>query len=137
MNEDLKLSVFANLQSYNSKAVGMDEIVRMVRHDIIVKNKTLGYRAMAKTISKAEANKNIKEKIVEAFSVAVLFNGTGKKPEHVVGFTGLAMCDLDEVADVEQARRLITSDPHTLLFYESISKKGLPGDLPLQERGQW
>ena len=97
MNEDLKLSVFANLQSYNSKPVGMDEIVRMVRHDIIVKNKTAGYRAMAKTISEAEAKKNIKEKIVEAFSVAVLFNGTGKRAEHVSGFTGLAMVDFDKI----------------------------------------
>ncbi len=160
MNEDLKLSVFANLQSYNSKPVGIDEIVRMVRHDIIVKNKTLGYRAMAKTISEAEAKKNIKEKIVEAFSVAVLFNGTGKRAEHVLGFTGLAMVDFDKIdnglltiddchADgsipkssppkiggvperggsmttaLEQVKRLIIADPHTLLCYTTISNKGL------------
>ena len=160
MNEDLRLSVFANLQSYNSKAVGMDEIVRMVRHDIIVKNKTLGYRSMAKTISEAEAKKNIKEKIVEAFSVAVLFNGMGKKAENVSCFTGLAMVDLDKIdkgqftiddyhADgsipkssppkiggvperggsmttaLEQVKRLIIADPHTLLCYTTISNKGL------------
>ena len=139
MNEDLKLSVFANLQSYNSKAVGMEEIVRMVRHDIIVKNKTLGYRAMAKTISEAEAKKNIKEKIVEAFSVAVLFNGTGKRAENVLGFTGLAMVDFDKIdnglltiddchADASKLTQLmqkINSDPHTFISYKTISGNGI------------
>ena len=40
MNKELKVSIFANLQGYASKEVGMDEIVRLIKYDTIVKQKT-------------------------------------------------------------------------------------------------
>ena len=126
MKEDVKISIFANLQSFNSKAVGLEEVVRMTRHDDILAQKTAAYRQMAKVISKEEAKKNIKEKSVEAFSVGVQFNGTGKRPEHVVAFTGLAMCDLDNINKDKLAmvKQRIVSDPHTMFCYETISGNG-------------
>ena len=124
MNKELKLSLFANLHSFSSKPVGLEEVVRLVRHDTLVAQKTAAYRQIAKTISPEEAKKRIKETQVEAFSVGVLFNGAGRQPEHVVRFTGLAMCDFDHVTDLEQIKQKVISDPHTLLFYKTISGDG-------------
>ncbi len=125
MEKELKVSLFANLQSLKSKEVDMKEIVRMLRYDYILKQKTASYRDMARVISRKEANKNIKEKRIEAFSVGVLFNGAGKQSENVAGFTGLAMCDLDHVEDaLAEVKRLIMADPHTLVCYETVSGQG-------------
>ena len=94
---DLKVSIFANLQAYASKEVSMDEVIRMIKHDPYISQKTATYRQMASVISREEANKNIKVARMEAVSVGVVFNGTGKQPENVVRFTGLAMVDLDKI----------------------------------------
>ena len=59
MNEELKVSIFANLQSYTSKEIGMDEVIRLIKHDAIVKQKTAVYRQMAHVLSREEANKNV------------------------------------------------------------------------------
>ena len=40
MNEEIKVSIFANLQSYTSKEICMDEVIRLIKHDAIVKQKT-------------------------------------------------------------------------------------------------
>ena len=94
---DLKVSIFANLQAYANKEVSMDEVIRMIKHDLYVSQKTAAYRQMASVISREEANKNVKVARMEAVSVGVVFNGTGKQPENVVRFTGLAMVDLDKI----------------------------------------
>ena len=69
MNKELKVSIFANLQGYASKEVGMDEIVRLIKYDTIVKQKTAVYRQMAHVLSREEANKNVKVKSMEACSL--------------------------------------------------------------------
>ena len=94
---DLKVSIFANLQAYANKEVSMDEVIRMIKHDLYVSQKTAAYRQMASVISREEANKSVKVARMEAVSVGVVFNGTGKQPENVVRFTGLAMVDLDKI----------------------------------------
>ena len=94
---DLKVSIFANLQAYANKEVSMEEVIRMIKHDLYVSQKTAAYRQMASVISREEANKNVKVARMEAVSVGVVFNGTGKQPENVVRFTGLAMVDLDKI----------------------------------------
>ena len=126
MNEELKVSIFANLQSFVSKEIGMDEVVRLIKHDAIVKQKTAVYRQMAHVISREEANKNVKVKSMEACSVAVVFNGTGRQPENIVRFTGLAMVDLDKLDDqLSAVIQKVMADPHTFLFYTTISGDGL------------
>jgi len=126
-NQFEMVSLFANLRSYSSKAVGMEEIVRIIRYDTYTRQITETYRNMARTISREEANKRIKDERIEACSVAVLFNGTGRRPEHVVKFTGLAMCDFDHLdcSRMEQIVESITKDPHTLLCYRTVSGEGL------------
>ena len=126
MNEELKVSIFANLQSYTSKEVGMDEIVRLIKYDTIVKQKTAVYRQMAHVLSREEANKNVKVKSMEACSVAVVFDGNGKQPENVVRFTGLAMVDLDKLGDkLPTVYQKVIADPHTEDCYTTISGEGL------------
>ena len=126
-NELEKVSLFANLRSYGSKAVGLEEIVHLIRYDTYVRQKTETYRHLAVTISRDEANRRVKAERMEACSVGVLFNGTGRQPEHVVGFTGLALCDMDHIepSRLEEARRLVMDDPHALLCYRTISGEGL------------
>lgn len=126
MNKELKVSIFANLQGYASKEVGMDEIVRLIKYDAIVKQKTAVYRQMAHVLSREEANKNVKVKSMEACSVAVVFDGNGKQPENVVRFTGLAMVDLDKLGDkLPTVFQKVIADPHTEDCYTTISGEGL------------
>ena len=143
MNNELKVSIFANLQSVKSKEVSLDEVIRMTRHDEIIRQKTEGYRQMAQVISREEANRRVKVERMEAFSVGVVFNGSGKQPEHVVRFTGLAMFDIDHVSTLnikhgtlnmanadermKYVRNLIINDPHTMVCYKTISNDGYRG----------
>ena len=124
---DLKLSIFKDLQSYESKAVELDTILWWIKCDQSVKSKTELYRNLAKTITREEANKKVKNSIMPAFSVAVVFNGKGKQTTHVTRVTGLSICDIDHVEEskMEEVRSKILADPHTLLAYRTISGEGL------------
>ena len=124
--ESIKLSIFKDLQSYDSKPVGLDTVLWWIKNDQSVKNKTELYRNLVKTISREEANKKVKDTIMPAFSVALLFNGNGKQTIHATRVTGLAICDIDHVAPdmMEAVRQKIASDPHTLLYYITISGEG-------------
>ena len=97
MVKELRVSIFANLQAYASKDYSIDEVIRLVKYDTFVKQKTAAYRQMASIISREEANKRIKVERTEAFAVSVLYDGSGKQPENIVRFTGLAMVDLDKM----------------------------------------
>ena len=127
MDKEVKFSIFKNLQSHNSKEVGINEVIRLIRYDTYVSQKTAAYRQMASVISRDEANRRVKVERVEAVSVGVVYNGEGKQPEHVVEFTGIAMVDLDKI----DAKKLATvfqkviADPHTFLCYTTISGEGL------------
>ena len=123
---NLKLSLFKSLNSYESRAVGLDEIMRLIVHDRDVTDKTSLYRQIARNVSRDKA-KEVKEQRMPAFSVGVLFNGSGRKPEHVLQATGMAMCDIDHIDQsmMEEVRLKIHSDPHTLICYQTISGEGL------------
>ena len=123
---DLKLSIFKDLQSYESKAVGLDTVLWWIKSDQSVQQKTELYRNLAKTITREEANKKVKDSIMPAFSVAVVFNGNGKQTTHVTRVTGLSICDIDHVEreKMEEVRCKILADPHTVLAYTTISGEG-------------
>ena len=93
--EKCRVSLFQCLRAYSSAKVGIDEIVRLIRYDEAVKNKTEAYRRMAMAIGKKKADEEVKERAMPAFSVGVLFDGNGRQAQHVLGFTGLALCDID------------------------------------------
>ena len=132
---DLKLSLFKSLNSYESRAVGLDEIKRLIVYDQDVTDKTNLYRQIARNVSRDKA-KEVKEQRMPAFGVGVVFNGWGRKAEHILQSTGLAMCDMDHIGSekgivnsekftFEDLKLKISSDPHTLICYETISGEGL------------
>lgn len=126
--DELRLSLFASPKSYSGKLVPLSEIVRMIRYDDILRERTLQYRDIMAAMGKKTANKNIKERLVHAFSVAVTFKGLGHSSEQASQWTGIAMCDIDQIddpTDVETAFDRLTHDPHVLLMYRTISGKGL------------
>ena len=124
--QDIKLSMFKDLQSYESKAVSLDTVLWWIKCDLSVQQKTELYRNLAKTITREEANKKVKDSIMPAFSVAVVFNGLGKQTTHATRVTGLSICDIDHVerGKMEEVRCKIWADPHTVLAYTTISGEG-------------
>ena len=126
MDKDLKLSLFKCLEAYESKPVGMEEIIRLIKYDTIVEQRTADYRKMAYAVSRDKANDEVKKKLMPAFGLAVVFSGNGRQASQIVKTTGLAMCDLDHVVPsaAPTVRTQICQDPHTLLCYKTISGEG-------------
>ena len=124
--QNVKLSIFKDLQSYDSKPVSLDTVLWWIRNDQSVVQKTELYRNLAKTITREEANKKVKNSIMPAFSVAVLFNGLGKQSTHATRVTGLSICDIDHVGKEKrgEVREKLWNDPHTVLAYETVSGEG-------------
>ena len=133
-----KLSLFQCLTSVPSKAVGLEEVVRLIRYDNGVTAKTENYRRMASVLGKEKADEEVKKKLVPAFSVGVLFDGNGRGAANVLGFTGLALCDIDHVSGegqevrgerndqaLNEAFEKAKADPHALMVYRTISGDGL------------
>ena len=96
-----KLSLFQSLNSSPSRAVGMGEVVRYIHYDNDVKQKTESYRQMESVLGKAKADEEVKRRLVPACSVGVLFDGNGRGAANVLGFTGLALVDIDHVVSEE------------------------------------
>ena len=132
-----KLSLFQSLNSSPSRAVGMEEVVRYIHYDNDVKQKTESYRQMESVLGKAKADEEVKRRLVPACSVGVLFDGNGRGAANVLGFTGLALVDIDHVVSEElrvkseefatainAIRQKIIDDPHTLLCYVTIGGNG-------------
>ena len=133
-----KLSLYQCLTSSPSRAVGMEEIVRLIRYDNDVRYKTESYRKMASVLGKEKADEEVKRKMVPACSIGVLFDGNGRNAANILGFTGLALCDIDgltpnpsprgeggDYSVVDEAFLKAKADPHTLIVYRTISGKGL------------
>lgn len=62
MNNNQKISLFKNLCSFNSKTVDLQEILRLVKYDSDVANKSEVYLKMMKAVGKKEADSQVKEK---------------------------------------------------------------------------
>ena len=126
--DELKVSLFACPKSYSSALVPFGEIIRLMRYDDILRERTDQYRETMAAMGKKTANKNIKERLVHAFSVSVTFKGLGHSSEQAAQWTGLAMCDIDKIEDpveLEEVFERLTHDPHVLLMYRTISGTGL------------
>ena len=120
-----QFSLFQHLQAVASRAIPLEEMVRLIQYDSDVTTKTNNYRRMAGVLGKKKADEEVKERRMPAVSVAVFFDGNGRKAAHILAFTGLALVDLDHVEDVDAALEKIKAAPHTLLAYKTISGEGL------------
>ena len=118
--------------------MGMGEVVRLIHYDNDVKQKTESYRQMESVLGKAKADEEVKRRLMPACSVGVLFDGNGRGAANVLGFTGLALVDIDGLTPnpspkgegsnysiLDEAFLKAKNDPHTLLVYRTISGKGL------------
>ena len=70
-----KLSLFQSLNSSPSRAVGMEEVERLIHYDNDVRYKTESYRKMASVLGKEKADEEVKRRLVPACSIGVLFDG--------------------------------------------------------------
>ena len=125
--DNLKLCLFPSPQSYSSVLTPMRELVRLTRYDEILSLRTHDYREKYAYMGK-ESAKVIKESMVHAFSVAVNFRGTGHGASQAAYWTGLAMCDIDNIGSTEEletAFERLTHDPHVVFMYRTISGHGL------------
>ena len=68
-----KLSLFQCLTSVPSKAVGLEEMVRLIRYDSGVTGRTESYRQMARVLGKEKADEKIT--LMNAASIAQYING--------------------------------------------------------------
>lgn len=126
--EDIKLCLFASPNSITHVDKTFHEIVRLIQYDDIVKARTEQYRETRRVMGKQTANENIKQKLMPTFAVAVRFSGYGHSKDKAVGWTGLAMCDIDDFDSqdlLEAAFDRLSKDPHVLLMYRTISGLGL------------
>ena len=107
-----KVSLFQNLQSTPSRAVGLEEVVRLVRYDKDVEGKTDSYRKMMAVLGKDKADDEVKKKKMAACSIGVLFDGNGRGAANVLCFTGLALCDIDGLQTLPPlGRRTLAARP--------------------------
>lgn len=122
-----KVNLFQNLLSIASVSISLDEVLRLIQYDSSVDGKTMSYRKMRAALGKPKADEEVKQKLLPAISVAVLVDGNGRKSANVLGFTGLALVDLDHIdaEKIDDARQRIAADPHTLLVYRTVSGEGL------------
>jgi len=132
-----KLSLFQNLASVASKAVRLEEVTRLIQYDSSVASKTENYRKIASVLGKEKADEEVKRKVMPAVSIGVLFDGNGRGPANVVGFTGLALCDIDGLTSspspkgegsinvCEEAFEKVKNDPHAMMVYRTVSGHGL------------
>ena len=74
-------------------------------------------------MSKQKAKEQVKEHMMPAFSVGVLFKGCGRRVTDIAQATGLALCDIDDIEPIQMdsVRSKICQDPHTLICYKTIS----------------
>ena len=126
--QDLQVSLFQYPRAYMSALKPFQEIVRLIRYDEDVRWKTENFRVMMENVGKQTANETIKEKLVPAFGVPVIYKGHGHSKSDVKGWTGLAMCDIDgidEPEEVEATFERLKRDPHVLMVFRSISGHGI------------
>ena len=93
---DLRLNIYKSLSSYESRLVGIEEILWWLRSDESLRNKTELYRHLARTVSREEANKKVKEVLVPAFSVVGMLFAREDSPRTIVEspLVGIAQHDL-------------------------------------------
>ena len=97
--QDLKLSLFQFPRAYISVLKPFQEILRLIQYDDDVNIKTKAFRQKMAEMGKQTANELIKEKLVPAFGVAVTYKGHGHSKSEANGWTGLALCDIDNIYD--------------------------------------
>ena len=120
----MKVNIFNDYRDTLPKESTLEEVVRIIREDAYVKERTERHRYyLSQGLDKAAT---IEKQSCFCFSVATLFQG-GKTQKHIVGWTGIGMVDFDDLpADrVDALAEKARQDPHTLLDYKTTGGEGL------------
>ena len=120
----MNVNLFKDLRDRSPKLVTLDEVVRFIREDGFVKDRTERHRYyLSQGMNKAASAEKLS---CPCFSVATLFCG-GKTMKDVCGWTGLGMVDVDDVdaGALSALSERVAADGHTLLVYRTISGCGL------------
>ena len=120
----MKVNIFNDYRDTSPKESTLQEVVRLIREDASIKDRTEKHRYYkSQGLEKAAANE---KKSSLCFSVATHFKG-GKTQKHIAGWPGIGMVDFDGLA-ADQVDALVAkaqADPHTLLVYRTISGQGI------------
>lgn len=121
---NLQLSLFRGVKDTQPWPVTLDELVAMMRSDQSVRDLTEKHR-YALSVGDKQSARRYKDMML-SFGIAAHFEG-GRRYEHITGFTGLSLVDIDHIApeDMERVLTLVHADEHTLLAYVTMSGHGL------------
>ena len=120
----MKVNVFRDYHDTNPKDSSLEEIVRIIREDASIKDRTEKHRYyLSQGLTQAASNE---KHSCMCFSVATLFKG-GKTQKHIAGWPGIGMVDFDDLDEnlIDELVEKAKLDPHTLLVYKTISGKGI------------
>lgn len=120
------LNLFKGYRDTVPVATTLEEVVRLIREDMTVKEQTEKFRYLS-TLSVQDKRECEQVKSgTPCFAVAVHFDG-GKQEQHIAAWTGLTLADFDHLPPerVEELKAVAARDPHTLLAYTTISGCGL------------
>ncbi|MBQ8867782.1 MAG: virulence protein E [Bacteroidaceae bacterium] len=122
MNE---LQLFNGYMECHPNRMTMEQVVEIIRNDEKLCYRTRQHRIALKQNGDPKASTSLKS-ASPCIAVAVRFDG-GKRREHIVGWTGLSLVDIDHVeeGDIPALMEKVRSDVHTLLAYVTISGRGV------------
>lgn len=114
---NINISLFSDYTCSVARESTLDDVALMIACDNRLQSLTEAYRSTG--------TKTFKESC-PMFAVACTFNG-GKARRNVSALTGLAIVDIDHVAeaDIATMTEKVAADPHVVLSYVTISGKGL------------
>ena len=120
----MKVNVFMDYHDCNPKDSSLEEVVRIIREDASVKDRTEKHRYyLSQGLTQAATNE---KHSCMCFSVATLFQG-GKTQKHIVEWTGIGMVDFDDLSEeeVDVLAERAKQDKHTLMDYKTFSGRGI------------
>ena len=120
----MKVNIFRDYRDTFPQESTLEEVVRIIREDASVKDRTEKHRYYkSQGLDKAATSE---KQSCLCFSVATHFQG-GKTRQHIVGWSGIGMVDFDDLpADrVGAMAKKAWADPHTLMVYRTISGEGI------------
>ena len=120
----MKVNVFYGYADTNPKESSLEEVVRLMREDASLRERTEKHRYY----KSQEMNKEAKAEKASGlnFAVAARFRN-GKAMENIYELTFMGLVEFDHLApeEVKPLAELLQNDPHTLLDHVSIGDEGL------------
>lgn len=117
-------SFFQNYTQTTPSDITLTQVYSLITADPALRDRTARHRQYLLSGDKTKADRE--KRSCHAFTPAVRCEG-GRQRKHIRAYTGVSLCDLDDIAPGRMAEvlRLVRADPHTLLAYTTVSGEGL------------